>query len=378
MRLLYNFAPLTLVLATVPLDASADEEPSFADFVQRHVRQLDPKTNDQAARLAALKWMGESGATRYPALILPALERALRSDPAAPVREKAAELFGRTAYQQKPRVCPLALVEGMLDPDENVRGICYGAAAMFKEFAPGSHQVLLRCLQGGDSDTRANAASLLWDTGKDDKTLQRLRELTRDKDFWVRDAAYAALFRATDRLEEIVPYKFQVRLDVAPPKPAEPKTTETESRERAKKNLMVISASLYLYIWTRERTDEMAGILLKLMKHESPRMREDVANLLASVGGEVLRLRAVKPDAKPGDARFGDFEYPRFLEPVTPNGEPRETPEQQLRRLEKVVARLAELKVEAGLQRLRDGDLEASVRAAAAAALKQLSAANSK
>jgi HEAT repeat protein len=378
MRLPYRFAVLTLVLVASPLSTPADEEPSFVDVVRRQVRQLDPKGNDPAARLAALKWMGESGATRYAALILPALERSLRSDPDAPVREKAAELFGLTAFQQKPRVCPRALVEGMRDRDENVRGICYGVASMFKEFAPGCRQVLLRCLQEGDSNTRANAVSLLWDTGKDEQTLQRLRQLTRDRDLWVRDAAYAALFRATDRLEEIVPYKFQVLLDSVPPRPPGPKTTEAESRDRAKKNLMAVSASLYLYLWTRERTDEMAGILLKLMKHESPRMREAVAKLLAGVGEEVLRLRKAKHAPKPGGARTGEFEYPRLLDPVVPDGKPRATPEQQLRRLEKVVARLAELKVEAGLQRLRDHDPEPSVRTAAATALQQLSAAKGK
>jgi hypothetical protein len=69
---------------------------------------------------------------------------------------------------------------------------------------------------------------------------------------------------------------------------------------------------------------------------------------------------------------------PRFLDPANPDGKPRETREQQLRRLEKVVARLAELKVEAGLLRLRDRDPEPSVRSAAATALKQLSAAKGK
>src|SRR5947209_2477423 len=101
MRLPHAFAVLALALMPARSGASADKEPSFEDFVKRHVRQLDPKKYDQAARLAALKWIGESGATRYPALILTDLERCLRADPAGPVREKAAELFGRTAYQQK-------------------------------------------------------------------------------------------------------------------------------------------------------------------------------------------------------------------------------------------------------------------------------------
>jgi HEAT repeat protein len=369
---------LAIVLMPARAGASADKEPSFEDYIKRHVQQLDPKKHDQTARLAALKWLGESGATRYPGLILPALERCLRSDPAAPVREKAAELFGLTAFQQKPRVCPLALVEGMLDPDENVRGISYGVGSMFREFAPGSREVLLRCLQKGDSSTRANAASLLWDTGKDEKTLQLLRRLTRDKDFWVRDAAYVALFRATDKLEEIVPYRIQVRLDFLPAKPLGPKPTEAESRDRAKKNLLVLGASLYLYRWTRERTDEMAGILLRLMSHESPRVREEVAKLLGSVGAEVLKLRETKADAKPGGGQLGEFDFPRFLEPANPDRKPPETREQRLRRLEKVAARLAELKVDAGLQRLRDRDPDSSVRSAAAAALKQLSAAKGK
>src|SRR5262249_3414361 len=169
----------------------------------------------------------------------------------------------------------------------------------------------------------------------------------------------------TDKLEDVVPYALRARIELRSLKPLKPGATEEEKNEQAQKNLIAIGTAMRLSQLAEERTDEMAGLLLRLAKHESPQMRQGVAEFVGAIAGNIAFFRGAKPDDPalfllPARGPFG------------PDAK-RETPQERARRLEKVVARFRELKLEAALERLRE-DPDAAVRSAAATALKQLAA----
>jgi hypothetical protein len=350
-------------------------EPPFEVAVANHLKQLDPKKNDARARLVALDWIGVhcTRDAKVRARVLPALQTCLGNDPEAKVRGKAAEILTAVARSHEPPVCPLALVRALLDPDVDVRTAAHFGALNFKKLPPEALAVLQRCARAEDPQIRRNTAEVASCYGKEDKALGLVRELTRDKHFWVRDGAQWALFRATDKLEDLVPYCVRMRVELRPKKPFNPKEPEAEPNERARKNLISYSSWAYLYRLTAERTDAMALLLGELACHESPQMREGVADFLAAFAQRVLSLRQPQKDEM--KARIDDLEG-RFSisKPFDP---PRETREQAATRMTKVAARLRELKVVTALERLRDRDPEAGVRGAAAEALKAFAAVKS-
>jgi hypothetical protein len=367
-----------LALGSGPATPCAAGEPPFAVAVANHLKQLDAKKHDVRARLVALDWINVhcTRDAKVRASVLPALQNCLGNDPEARVREKAAETLTVVARNHQPPVCPLALVRALLDPDADVRMVACFGAGNFKKFDPAALAVLQRCARAEDPQIRRNAAEVASCYGKEDRdrALGLVRELTRDKHFWVRDGARWALFRATDQLEDLVPYCVRMRVELRPKKPFNPKEPEAEPNERARKNLIRYSTWVYLYRLTAERTDAMAKLLGELTRHESPQMREGVADFLADFARRVLSLREPKKGERAGpiDDLEGRFSVSKPFDPK------RETLAQAARRMTKVADRLRELKVESALERLRDRDPEAAVRASAAEALKELAAVRGK
>jgi HEAT repeat protein len=354
---------MVLVLLSITLSAGGDSA------LAEQLRRLDAKQFDRPARLDALEWLHRNVRNAEADQALPALERCLRTDPEAEVRRKAAEVLGLLAFQSPRKLCPLALVEALLDPDEDVHAIASVYVSMYKEYPPGSVDVLLRCARLERPCARGNALLLLARAGgKDEKVLQVLRQATADKHLRPRTDAHIALFNVTNQLDDLVPYLLRMRIELREEPPLGPNATEQEKTERVEKNLTQIGAIVRLLHFTETRTDEMARLLVQLTRHNSPVMRRSVADFLEAFAKNVAWLQDPKEPDPPA------IILPDFKEMLNPTGRPRETREEQARRLGKVVARLRSLKLDTALAHLQKNDPDAVVRAAAESALRQLAA----
>lgn len=123
-------------LCPVPADATA------ADF-ETQASRLEVK-HSAAVRLEAAKWLIARAESSHAALAVPVLERCLKTDPDAEVRNAAVQARAMIAAKRK-EPCPLAVVEAMLDKDLSVSQNASACGELFKTFSSGSVEVLLRC-----------------------------------------------------------------------------------------------------------------------------------------------------------------------------------------------------------------------------------------
>ena len=198
--------PLVLVSLTVvaAVARSADPTPTDADFTEQ-LRKLDAK-NDKADRIAVLRWLNWNAAAKNAGLAIPALEKCIRDDPAMEVRRDAIGTLMVIARKlDKP--CPLVLIEMLQDKEDEVRWTAGVDAALFKTFAPGAVEVLLRQVASANAEVRSTSLYFLARAGgKDKKVLDAIDKAKKDKVYDVRHSAHCAWFTATDNLEEFVSY----------------------------------------------------------------------------------------------------------------------------------------------------------------------------
>jgi hypothetical protein len=274
------------------------------------------------------------------------------------------------------RPCPFAVIQVLSDSVDEVRWEAGAWAAVFKTFAPGSTEVLLRGVTSDRAELRSTSLLLLARAaGKDPKALDAMEKAKEDKVLDVRHSAHIALFRARDRLDEHLPYLIRVREDPASVLTPGPEDTEVAKQERAQRNLLLLGIAMQMIDWSESRADELAGVLMKLLDDQSAVMRRGAANLIAA---SVIKVEL--PAQRPGDP-FGLAGVPKdgWASSILPyidsegaakqekDARPEDRPQKS-----KVARCLEKLQVEDRLHKLCDKDPDRSVRDAARRALEQL------
>jgi HEAT repeat protein len=331
------------------------QEPSRADFDAQIARLTPTASRDDRLRVA--EWLTSNARSKHAPLGMPALEKLVRKDPDAEVRAKsvAALLLIANAHE-KP--CPLALVEALRDPHEDVR--VNAAVGLFKQFEPGAVAVLLDGTGDKIPDVRSDCVMLLATVApKDPKALAAIERAKADSNSNVRHSAHCARFKATDDLPEFLAYFIRLREDSASIKDRHPPGSEEEKHEQARFNLYQIGSAVRLVEWSNQRPAELATALVKLLDDKSAIMRRGAASLVGATA------KKVELDPMPLWKNI-----PEALRPVIDptvgakkEGPPEPSP---------AALKLRELKVEDKLRELRDKDPDESVRIAAIIALKRL------
>jgi HEAT repeat protein len=316
--------------------------PTDAEFKEQ-IARLEAK--EKADRLDALSWLARHAKAKNAELAIPALERCIRADPEAPVRESA--IVSRTdiaLHLKKP--CPLVIVEAMLDKDETVSQAADLLAGRFKQFEPGSLDVLLRVAQTDWGKYAGTVMHLAKFGTKEKRAMAAIESALKDKSFGVRHNAHCARFQATDNLQEFLSYFIRVRdnpdrllgdIDI---------TSEAGKREKSFCNLAQIGAARLKAEWSETRADDFAAALLKLLDDPSPVLRRGATQ---DIGASAAKID------------LSEFDPLNKKQP-----EAKEPPQKS-----KVALKLAKLGVEARLRELRDSDPDKTVRAAARSALER-------
>jgi hypothetical protein len=343
--------PLTVLTLTVLVCGPAEDD----EFSAR-VAMLSPETpRDQ--RLAAIRWILKESARPAAVKAVPAVERCVKHDADKEIRYRAVEALGMIAYHQKPRVCPLAVAEALLDKDPEVRATTSGVTELFKEFAPGCVDVFLKCARHDDATVREDSFILLaLAAPKDEKVLATIRAGRDDPDALARHNAHVALFNATDKLDEFAAYCLRARGEFLDEPAPGPQASEEAKLKRFATNLISLGILSRLTELGEERTDEVAKAVLAGFDDKKAVARRGSA----SFTGAVAELFVARRDGKPHPALD-----------LVKDKERRAAPP-------KLLARLRASGVEVRLRKLRDDDPDRAVREAAGEALRQLAAAGEK
>jgi hypothetical protein len=271
--------PLACLLVGLPQalgQPSALPAPTAAEVTQQ-IRRLDPR-NDKSARLDALRWLDLRLRGEQAEQATPALTRCVKDDPEPEVRSRAImALAGLERRRKQP--CPLALIEAMLDPIDIVRWQAGVQIALFPDLAPGAAPVLLRGTKSEDPDVRGNILFPLARAARKDPTLlPALRERTKDKDWFVRDCAHIALYRATDEIDDYLLYVARERAAAHKAGPLRKEEGEEEKRLRAQRNLLMISGAVMLSEWLEKRPKDVAGAIRRMLEDEAASERSAAAS----------------------------------------------------------------------------------------------------
>src|SRR5262249_23918060 len=160
------------------------------------------RKDDKAMRLDAPRWIGWHRWAPNVKLAVPALERRIREDPVMEIRRDAVAVLCNIAKSLKQPFPPVVL-EALLHKGDDVRWQVVAHIPLFKTFAPGSVEVLLRCARSENAHLRSDSLFLLAEAaGKDRKVLEVIEKAKQDRTFAVRHTAYCAMFKANDRLDE--------------------------------------------------------------------------------------------------------------------------------------------------------------------------------
>jgi HEAT repeat protein len=330
------------------------------------IAKLEPG-NDKATRLAAVRRLNGHSWAKNAGLAVPALERCLREDPEKEVRREAVLDLALIAKRQgKP--CPLAVFQALLDKGDEVRWQAVACTPLFDKFDPGAVEILLRCARSDDPHARAESLYLLARADRRDKrVLTAIANAKKDKTFEVRNAAYTAHFRATERLDEYLAYVIRLREDpdaVLSPLPAD---SEMRKQERMQRNLFMLGSAVQLIEWSEKRPDELAAALLKLLQDKAPLMRRGAANLIGTVA---VKVESADPRKQSPDWVMHILPYVESDSPYKALGTAPKVERQMQRSAAAGV--LEKLKVRELLSELRDNDPDEMVRDAARIALARL------
>ena len=361
-----------LVLALVSFAAAQGQQaqPSADTQLTAQLQRLDPK-NGKEARLDALNWISRNTGEKEAARVSPALEKCIHDDPEWKVRQRAVGALGQLALRLK-KPCPVVIFEALHDKEDFVRYEAVVWAGLFKKFAPGSADVLLRGVKADNAELRGSSLLLLGHVApRDPKALAAMEGAKQDKVLDVRHSAHMALFTARNTLDEHLPYLIRVREDPASFLSPGPEDSEAGKEERKYRNLVQLGIAAQMIDWSETRTDELARVLMKLLKDESPILRRGAARLIgASAQKQELPRKQLDPFAPPEkDAMSWLLPY---LEPEPGASPKKESKPPQPPRPSRVAEQLGKLKVEAALRKLRDDDPDRTVRDAAGWALERL------
>jgi len=343
--------------------------PSEAEVAQQ-LKRLDQK-NKKTERLRALNWLSANARDKQAAVAIPAMEKSIRDDPEADVRQEAVNTLGQLTLRRK-MPCPLIILEALHDPEDFVRYQADVSANLFKTFAPGAADVLFRGVTADNAELRSSSLRLLASVaGKDPKALAAMEKAKTDKVLDVRHTAHLALFRATNKLNEYLPYLIRIREDPASFLSPGPEDSELAKQERTYRNMILLGIGIQVIDWSETRADELAEVLFKLLKDESAVMRRGAARLIGAAAVKMERpvARGIEPLTAPNwiDGSLIPLFNPEADPGLKKESKPKEAPQPS-----KVAKRLEKLQVKTVLGKLRDEDPDRSVRDAARSALDRL------
>jgi hypothetical protein len=225
-------------------------------------------------------------------------------------------------------------------------------AEQFKTFPPGSVEVLLTCAESEDEMRRGRCLVLLARVGGwDRRVIQTLKKAQKDDQFLVRHNAHVAMFQVTDNLKEFLTYLIRLQEDPDAVLGPIDKDSEAGKRDLSSRELTLLGSAMLIVEWSEKRPDDLAPILLDLLKDPSPRIRRGAARLIGAA--------CVKVDLAAGKEK---------QLPESPEAAKKQTPPQRSR----TASRFDKLKAEDSLRELRDKDPDATVREAASMALQRM------
>ncbi len=331
-------------------------------FAKRPQPSRPPSSVEE--RVGLLRCLSEL--CRSPAVThaVPTLERWIQEDPDADVRQKAVEVRGLIAYEHENKVCPLSVARALLDREANVRGAAGNVAGLCKEFPPAVVPALLEATAHEDASVRSDAILALGKVASRNETARAAIEAARDdKDFGVRHNAHCQWFQLTGDLDNFVPYCLRIQAEYSNLPLLPPDGSEGAKAERCMKQLMQRGTLHGLARQAEERPDKVAKLTLHYLGGGTPVMRRGAATFVGSLAEDALTARREAGDLAEGPAPGGGKQDDRGLPNVLgPLDSPR------------LLARLAELKVEEALLRLVRTDDDAEVRETATAAVKKWAA----
>lgn len=372
-----RFFVLVAVALVFTISAHGQQDQSSQAQFAEQLQKLNPKTGKED-RLRALNWLSANARDKHVDAALSALEKCIRDDPEAEVRQRAVNVLGHLALGLK-KPCPRIILEALHDTEDFVRYQADVSAGLFKTFAPGSADILLRGMTAENAELRSSSVLLLARVaGKDPTALAAMEKATKDKVLDVRHNAHIALFLARDKLEHHLPYLIRVREDPDSFLSPGPADSEEGKRERSYRNLVLIGTATRMIDWSETRSEELAGALLKLLKEDSALMRRGAARLIGAAAVKVERpvdrgLDLLGPKGWTDGSSLFPFFDPQVDAPSKKESKPQEAP-----RPSQVALRLQKLKVEATLRQLQTDDPDRSVRDAARWALDRLASVRAK
>jgi HEAT repeat protein len=338
-----------LALPPMPIEAGDDvpATPTDAEVMQQ-VGRLDQKKM-ASERLEAVRWFARNCKADNAHLAIPSLEKCIRGDPDAEVRDAAVMSLTRIAQHRK-EPCPLAIVEAVLDEDEFVSQTADALADQFKSYTPGAVEILLRYAQQEDENRRGRSlCTLARAGGKDKKVVAALEKAKADKSFLVRNNAHAAMFAANDNLAEYLIYLIRLQEDPTGMMRHKDANSAAAKKDKSTWDLIVLGSATTIAGWANTRADELAPELFKLLSSDSPVLRRRAARLAGACAMKVDLEKVTRE--KPS-------------KPVPEDDKQKELPE-----LSKAGILLDKLKVMDRLGEMRNQDPDENVRLAAGVAL---------
>jgi HEAT repeat protein len=153
--------------------------------VAEQIKQL-ATSRPTAERLAAAKRLRQLYADPSALRSLPALAICAK-DADARLRTEALRALAEISHEHK-RPCPLALVQGFFDHDEDVRATAWTYVGAFKKYPNDALPLLLRAAEHTDPYVRQSVMLPLAALGeKSPEILAALKKRTNDKDLLVRN-----------------------------------------------------------------------------------------------------------------------------------------------------------------------------------------------
>ncbi len=333
------------LLLAAPLSAQQPlPAPTDAEFKEQILRIVAKEKTD---RLDAVRWLNRHSRADNAVLAIPALERCLRTDSEADVRLSAVESLVNIATNLK-KPCPLAVVEAMLDKDETVSQAADALAGSFKQYEPGSLDVLLRYAQTNQGKLSGGLIHLARFAAKEKRAFATIEAAMKEKSFSIRHNAHCAMHQATDNVREFLVYFIRLRDNPDAFLGDIDRHSEAGKREKTYINLAQIGGALLKIEWSESRADDFASALMKLLDDPAPAIRRGAAQDIGASAAKIDRT-----------------ELDWFFEPKK-RPESKDPPQKS-----NVAIKLAKLGVEARLRELRDRDPDETVRIAARFALER-------
>jgi hypothetical protein len=347
--LLFSIGPASgQVKMLPPTDAEVDET----------LKQLASKNSPALKRLEALDWINLRRSEKKLEKAIPALERAIRTDSDKDVRLHAIRILTHMPLIRE-RPCPGVLIEAMTDPVEDVRWEASASVGTFKEVAPEAVPAVLRGMKNPNPQVRAHLVFPLAKLArKDAKLVAVIREATSDSDWDLRDCAYFALYRATDKLDDVLPYMVRERGAQEDARLAGRQESLEEKKLRENRNLRMIGAGAIMVEWLDTRPDDVSRVLTALLDDKTAADRRAAALFLATFAIMNQNMRNKPPQAR---KEFGVSDY------FSVN-----SPEDKAARTAQLRKQLSRLGLLGRLERLAASDPEPAVQRAAEKALRAL------